>query len=992
MEPETTPSEPSQSPSTKPIPEPLLPDLMHRPHLLIWVWLIPQVILLLLNLYSYDLAIGEMTDDQQQLAWIWGGFNLANIAAAIALTTYFLIKRKAVSIWLSVGLLIAQVGYIWMTTVTIDKLVPSVLEAWILPSTTVLFQQWTWSMPGAFYAALRLAGFRSHLSRGRDIGLSILCMIGPPVGLYLSGWLLDKIGIRWYHSLGTQVMIGLFTGATLCLGFGLLRFLLLLFKGVLRGNAWKLFGFTLIFALLMPLGGLWLNTEIPFPADYQDTWVYIMTCLNALFLMLPAGKNRNWNLSLYLLRCLSFAFTLYFFVVFLPYLPLSILAILVAGAGFLILTPSVLFIVHIIKIQEALKAGLPIGKWTTCILGLLAFSIMPGWITLEGLYQRQQLMQGLDYVYAPEIGSDKNFQGNSQAVADAVDWLNDYKAGRYLPYLTPYRSWLMFDGLVLPDKKMERIYRAFTGEELAKPDKDSGWGFGFFSARSTNRNAGTMRRGPPPPSDVALTSVDLSTEVKQEVATSILHIEMTAGDHWQSEFVTHINIPEGVYVTNFWLHIGNERVPGKLFEKKSALWVYQMIRDSRRDPGLLFYTKPDELELRVFPFAKNQTRIIEIEFTYPSNYARSLFVGKEEVRLGGVDRVAMVTSIGDSIIASLNRPALDELPLIQRKPYWHFIVDRSIHGPDAEQLSAAIEQLRNAYPEVADARATLANYQSIEVNKNRGPESLDTIEALLTNEQLGTLLPQDGGFLPSRTIMESFADYEKTDLRKGENFERFPIFVLLTNTESQPIIEDLEPFASFTPEAQGVLISKGANLTVVDWNGEPINLPEPGVIPPVGMLSAGEVVRPTLYGIWTATFDFEGGPGPLTFLETEGHTFVPMDRITQLPPSDLYSRAMQLNAEVTRLDRNPGKRQHGLADQVLLAKEAGVLTPFTAYIVVENSAQWKMLKRTEKQKLSGNPELEKMETPEPSVWFLAVILLALEWLRRKLRPQKEAHA
>lgn len=992
METDPTPSAPNQSPSQKPTPEPLLPDLMHRPHLLIWVWLIPQIILLLLNLRDYDLAIGEMTDDQKHLAWIWGAFNLANVVAAASLTAFWVIKHKAVSIWLSVGLLIAQVGYIWMTTVTLDKLIPNALEAWILPSTTVIFQQWTWSMPAAFYAALRLAGFRSRIGRGKDIGLSFLCMIGPPVGLYLGGWLLEQVGFRWHREFGMQIMIVLFVGVTICLGFGLLRFLLLLFKGVLRGHAWKLFGFTLIFTLLMPLGGLWLNTEIAFPADYQGNWVYIMTCLNALFLMLPVRRSHSWNLILYLLRCLSFAFTLYFFVVFLPYLPLSLLAIFAAGAGFLILTPSVLFIVHIIKIQETLKAELPVNRWAACCLGLLAFTIIPGWITLEGLYQRQQLMQGLDYVYAPEIGSNENFQGNPRAIADAVVWLNDYKAGRYLPYLTPYRSWLMFDGLVLPDKKMERIYRAFTGEVLAKSEGDWDTGFGFFSIRSTNRGAGTIRRGAPPPRDVELTSVNLSTEVKQDIATSIVRIEMTAGDHWQSEFVTHIGLPEGIYVSNFWLHIGDERVPGKLFEKKSALWVYQMIRDSRRDPGLLFYTKPDELELRVFPFTKNQTRIIEIEFNYPKDYARSLFVGKEEVRLGGVDRVAITTSLGDSTIASLNRPALDELPLIQRKPYWHFIVDRSIHGPDAEQLKAAIERLRKTYPDIIDGRVTLANYQSIEVNENNGPASLDTIKASLASDQLETLLPQDGGFLPNRAIMESFADYAQTDLRKDADFERFPIFVLLTNAESHPTIEDLEPFSDFTPEAQGVLISRRDNLTAVDWNGEPIQLPESNVVPPVGMLSAGEVVRPTLYGIWTATFDFEGGQGPLTFLETKGRTFVTLDRITQLPQSDLYSRAMQLNAEAARLDRNPGKRQHALTDQVLLAKESGVLTPFTAYIVVENSAQWKMLKRTEKQKLSGNPELEKMETPEPSVWFLAVILLALEWLRRKLRRQKEAYA
>jgi hypothetical protein len=124
----------------------------------------------------------------------------------------------------------------------------------------------------------------------------------------------------------------------------------------------------------------------------------------------------------------------------------------------------------------------------------------------------------------------------------------------------------------------------------------------------------------------------------------VASLEMHNRGSQQQEFVTTVQAPRGVLVSGFWLHIGEERVPGRLFEKKTALWVYRMIRDvTRRDPAVLCYTGPEHLELRVFPFAGGETRRVEIEFLFPANTAPALRVG---------DRLVEVPAAGPPLAAA----------------------------------------------------------------------------------------------------------------------------------------------------------------------------------------------------------------------------------------------------------------------------------------------------------------------------------------------------
>ncbi|MEO0444805.1 MAG: hypothetical protein AAF191_01880 [Verrucomicrobiota bacterium] len=59
---------------------------------------------------------------------------------------------------------------------------------------------------------------------------------------------------------------------------------------------------------------------------------------------------------------------------------------------------------------------------------------------------------------------------------------------------------------------------------------------------------------------------------------------------------------------------------------------------------------------------------------------------------------------------------------------------------------------------------------------------------------------------------------------------------------------------------------------------------------------------------------------------------------------------------------------------------------------MENSAQWKMLKRKEKEKLKGNPGLDFMETPAPMEWLLGLLFACFLAIKKALANRQTRSA
>jgi PEP-CTERM motif len=122
------------------------------------------------------------------------------------------------------------------------------------------------------------------------------------------------------------------------------------------------------------------------------------------------------------------------------------------------------------------------------------------------------------------------------------------------------------------------------------------------------------------------------------------------------------------------------------------------------------------------------------------------------------------------------------------------------------------------------------------------------------------------------------------------------------------------------------------------------------------------------------------------------HSFIPLAQTEIIPPETRYSSGIAAWQDYFSLIYNPSLGNAGLAEIVKRSRESGVMVGSTSFIVVENSAQWKMLERKQNQKLRNSVALEIEAVPEPSTLCLLAfgagfLLLGLRKARRSKTAQ-----
>jgi vault protein inter-alpha-trypsin-like protein/PEP-CTERM motif-containing protein len=977
--------------STGPVPSrslrvPLLPDSVKRPFLLFWIGVLPQLILLFLNLRAYQLVAGEMTAWQRSMSATIAGADAALLLGTVVLLAVLRARHRAISWALCWALLVAPILYLWLITYQLSSVLPSSVTTWILPAEQVLYDQFAFMMPLIFYAAMRLSSADLHVSRRVDYIVSIAIAVGLPLSFIGLARLPRAFQFLHYVPWITLTVLFIFLGL-LVIG-ALMRLCVTVYVAFRRRGPIALGILSFLVGIAGPIGGLLLNRKIPFPADFQAAPVYVMALLNGLLLLLPNFRNPFLHRTIWLAQCLFFPFTFYFFLVFLPFLPLSFLAMLVAGAGFLVLTPTALFLVHGQRILDGYYNEIrDTGRLKPAILGLIALSVIPGWYTIQAELDRVVLGHAIDYAYSPNYRNDTRFTGNRVVLRRSLEHLRDFKAGIDLPFLSRYYNWIVFDGLVLPDEKITYLHRAFFGSDFSLETTDKN---AFFGRAIQRRNWREATSSAPRDVNLVKTSANVQAEGKCDRATISLQMQ-NSGDRI-SEFVTPIHLPDGVLVSGFWLHIGNQRVPGQLFEKKTALWVYQKIRDQRRDPGLLLYTDPETLELRVFPFSPHEEREVEIEFLYPSGMKPAIGIGDQTMRPSGdvASEGVILTQTNEGEAAVwLASNTLSKAPKLTRTPYLHFIVDRSA-GSDISNasLSRAIQWARVQFPNAAECLITEANYESLDLTSELKP--IDSAAEVNLES-----LPRRGGFLPERAMKRALLRYhDALEDAPADNrwIDRFPVLVVVQSRKTEQLSDSqLSAFAKLAPDLSTYYLSiDGLELQSRSFNGKQST--EAPAIRAVTLLKRGKSIEPCAPSERSPVLiDFPASEeqSDLSAFDPITHSFVPIQVAETVTSDTRYAAGIAAWRDYFGLVYNPSRGNSGLTEIVKRSRDSGILVGSTSYIVVENSAQWNVLERKQKQKLRNSAalEIEAAAVPEPSTWCLIVLgggLLLLLLRKRRL--------
>ena len=512
---------------------------------------------------------------------------------------------------------------------------------------------------------------------------------------------------------------------------------------------------------------------------------------------------------------------------------------------------------------------------------------------------------------------------------------------------------------MLSDQKIGDLERIFSGPDTAKA--------GAPAAENT--------APPVDPSAPQLQAVTSSSEydARQQAWVSWVNLEIANPlPHLQNgEYSTAFNLPEGCWVSDYYLTIGNRQERGILAEKKAATWVFAQIvnENSGRDPGLISYRNPSEITVRVYPVSGSEVRRTRIQFLHKEPC--TLLIDGRMVALGNAAAAPPVTApvaVPGTGITYLSPLAKQQLPLVQRRPYYHFLLDvsRGQATPVASYQARIERQLAQALPNGTTPRFSL-------VNSTSTPVSPGTNWAIA----LRNATPAGGYFLTGaiqRVLFEA----------QQHPAPSYPVLVAVTDNLPAAVLESsFEAFGTAYPESEVfyVLGSDGslrAHSLRQNARHSLASVPLPGAPVPVRA--------------WpTAT-------NPRAYLAADEKASIVVDQRPVVPGTETtsanrwrtglllrgYSQWQHFHPEATDRERVPF---------IQASFRAGIMTPFTSFLALENEAQKAALRRKQDQTLAADASLDAMEEEQSqttavpidngaALLLIAGILLAGWYLRR----------
>lgn len=913
--------------------------------------LIPLGVLLFLFWGQYSIVKSLLEPESLHL---WGRLIGALLLSGVMSTAYFVwakSRARLVSVGYALGLLVANIALAYIFNANYNEMLPFSIPRWMI-NEEFEFSGVTFLMPGMTYALLLLVIYFTPEPEKGAVWKNLLSALFIPLvwygGVVVFVPLLREVDGGYSEHIG---VVGIVSGIVLfSFFFFRVAWMLAVKKLDADWNTDEHLLLKMFICLFFPLVGLVLNHIMDeIFGDFRHPLFFILCALNAMVLVFQPLENKPFRLAWFFLRSVTFSFTLYFFVVFLPFLPVGMLTLIVFGLGFLVLTPILLFFIHLVTLRSDmadLNTFMP--RWAVRTIAGLGILTLPALITMDYLRDKRELDQCLEYVYQPDYASPTRIDAASvsntlKVVETQKNRSRGFMGGAKIPYLTSYFKWLVLGNMTLSDGKQQTLERIYLGHSDIR------------LAPATNPNGITP---------VSLTNLHTEShyDERKQAWISRVDLELTNRNETgeQAEYQTTLSLPKSCWVSDYSLYVGDRLEKGILAERKAALWLYEQIRAVRRDPGLLHYVSPHTLMLRVFPFQAQEIRKTSIEFLHIEPI--TLSIDGQEIQLGEGKKEAL--KIENEEFVYLNAAAKAELSPTLRTPYFHFIVDVSQNeAGNQEAYIKGIETLAAQYPALSvNARVTFANHFS---------------RTYALNKAWKSHYPQsqyDGGFFVEKALKEAL--YENY-VNAANNY---PVFVVLTDSmQSAVFVKDLADWAFAYPE-QAHFFEWGMN----------------------GQLRAHRLDSQPLEAVQDESIAL-GKAVPVLAYQSGKHIFYlpdddqPSLLSKQLQPPVLDDKtigkdrltALRLEARKIAHTLNPKLAGAEWVQTIRYSFMSGLLCAETAYMVVENDAQKAMLLKKQQQTLANHKNLDlgtdSQRMSEPDWWWLVLGLLVWAAIRQRKR-------
>ncbi|MCL1937349.1 MAG: MSEP-CTERM sorting domain-containing protein [Candidatus Azobacteroides sp.] len=876
-----------------------------------------------------------------------GTLGLLNFVYAVNQT----FRKQNVSVFYAIIALFCYISFIYLYGYHLDGIIPSSVPRWMMSGNIFLYVG-TFLMPTLAYSLFVLVSHLTPETKEHKAWVNFLIAIAIPVTCYLFYQIILPLWKPFIWDFNLHVLLILIIVISLVFLFFVVRSIFILASK--KEAVWQKYqlAWKIPVAIVLPLLGLLVNNGILFIhfdagifGNFNNRWFYALAIINGIFLCLPNLDNKLYRLFLFIGRSITFSYTFYFFLVFLPFLPLSIIAIIACGIGFLMLAPLALFVVHIHELSKDfafLKSEFP----KKLIIGIIAigFLVIPSCITAIYLQDKSILNKTLEYVYSPDYSKkyvlDKTSLQNTLNIVKEHKERNDFRWNAQIPYLSSYFNWLVLNNLTLSDAKINGIERIFFGKSSFEMQPED------ISNKDVN---------------IAHISTASVYDFSQKAWKSWVDLELTnkSGNAWPAEYAANIDLPEGCWISDYYLFVGDKKEQGILAEKKSAVWVFAQIRNEKKDPGILYYLTGNKVAFRVFPFAEGEVRKTGIEFLHKEPV--KLTIDNNIVELGNAEET-INESIETENVVYVSAQQKQTLRSVQRKPYFHFLVDVS------EGKNTYSNDFINRMEQILEANKALSeNAQISFVNSYIHTFPMDSDWKQHYQSQIF-----EGAFYLDRAV--------KTAFFQAYNAKSYPIIVVVTDDIHDAVLDqDFSDFKFAFPESNLFFkLNEDGTLEAHSLVNNPIK----------------PLIDQTEYSFYEPVLEYRADDNFLAYLpDNQEPSIVLKKDVFETNPSEIkeknWQSALTMQAQWMSQILHPetsGKEWLHLVKCSFISK---VMSPVTSYLVVENEAQKAILKKKQEQVLSTNKSLDLGEDTqrmsEPSLWILILLFGLTGWYRKKMK-------
>ena len=473
-------------------------------------------------------------------------------------------------------------------------------------------------------------------------------------------------------------------------------------ENIPTGYSNKYLIFVAVTAVLLPQAGLTVNNYTFFNGilgDFRGVWFHIIAALNGLLLLIDINKTKH-KLPLFYLKASGFSFISYFTLIFIPYMPYAIIGILIYGLGLLVYVPAVVCVVQIKQLHREITLLKNLyQKHIVILTAIIGFLTLPALLALNFTIDRENFNNAMSYV-----NTDHNIQ-QEVSVNRLKRSLNQIESTMLsvrrqggltfmpgTPGITSAYRYIALDNMYFTEDTLAKLRKIFMPETIVGITET------MWSEPEPNHEYDTKLSI----SEIAYDSVSGSYR-----AWIDFEITQISGN-WLGEYRTKFALPDGCFITDYYLYVGSEKKRGIITDKRAAQVAYESIIRTPRDPGIVYYDNDDTIALRVYPFSGQETRRTGVQVMFSQN--ETLQIEGQSVYLTADNPVTdpIIMDGGQFIPYEYKKT----LPFIERQPLYYFLLDAGDASPYRKHLEKAKQYAKD---KSIDSRYYAVSYQVKEI-------------------------------------------------------------------------------------------------------------------------------------------------------------------------------------------------------------------------------------------------------------------------------------